>query len=115
MLRSAVYSSSMHETFVQSLRGVRTQICARWEAFLRIERVSTPLANPDTLVYLFDHTLDEVFAALNESPAAGSAVRPVAASEGNPLNAYFRACEQALFEALIQIQAKVSALDPKER
>lgn len=105
----------MQEAFIRALEGRRAQIRARWETFLRIEKVHTPLANPDTLVYLFDQTLNEVFHALGTPPPARSAAPPAHASETNPLYAYFIAGEQALLEALILIQAGARDLDPKER
>jgi hypothetical protein len=104
----------MQETFIRALQGRRAQIRARWETFLRIEKVNTPLANPDTLVYLFDQTLNEVFHALAE-PHPGRPAPPPPARDKNPLYAYFLAGEQAMLEALILIQAGASGLDPKER
>jgi len=105
----------MKQAFIHTLRSQRSQIRSRWEAFLRIEKVSTALANPDTLVYLFDHTLDEVFAALQQPPSAPAPVPTAGAGMENPLFAYFRACEQALLEALVLAQATTRNLDPKER
>jgi hypothetical protein len=105
----------MQEAFISTLRERRAQIRARWEAFLRIEKVNTPLANPDTLVYLFDQTLDEVFAALKDPPAPRQSAPPAGACEKNPLFAYFVAGEQALLEALVLAQAGSRNLDPKER
>lgn len=105
----------MHEAFVQTLRARRAQIRARWETFLRIEKVNTPLANPDMLVYLFDQTLDEVFNTLEDSTAPRHPVPPANARQDNPLSAYFLAGEQALLEALVLAQAGVHDLDPKER
>ncbi len=105
----------MQEAFIRTLSSRRAQIRARWEIFLRIEKVNTPLANPDTLVYLFDQTLDEVFAALHDTPIPRHPAPPAGACEKNPLSAYFVAGEQALLEALILAQAGSHHLDPKER
>jgi len=105
----------MQEAFIRALRSRRAQIRARWETFLRIEKVNTPLANPDTLVYLFDQTLDEVFAALHDTPVPRHPAPPAGPCEKNPLCAYFVAGEQALLEALILAQAGTHNLDPKER
>ena len=105
----------MQEVFTNTLRSRRAQISARWDALLRIEKVNTPLANPDTLVYLFDRTLDEVFAALREPLVPGAPVPPVVAAEKNPLYAYFVAGEQAVLEELILAQAGARDLAPKER
>lgn len=90
---------------LRTLRARRATIRSRWEALLRIERVTTPLANPDTLVYLFNQTLEEVFALL---AAPGERGPLVALHEGcacNPFRAYYVAGEQALLEALVLAQA----------
>jgi hypothetical protein len=113
----------MQDPFVRVLSARRPQIRARWEALLRIERVNTPLANPDALVFMIDWTLDEVFAALRTPQARRRAVRAaeIAAARAecpcgrNPLLAYFAAGEQALEEALVLAQAEMPALDPLER
>lgn len=105
----------MQEAFIRTLRARRGQIRARWEAFLRVERVNTPLANPDTLVYLFDQTLDEIFNALGDPPPLRQIAPPASDCEKNPLFAYFVAGEQALLEALVLAQAGARDLDPKER
>lgn len=105
----------MQETFIRTLSARRTQIRARWEALLRIERVNTPLANPDTLIYLFDQTLDEVFGMLRTPPPRRSSEPLEHASGTNPLVAYFIAGEQALLEALILAQVDSRDLNPAER
>ena len=105
----------MQETFIRTLRTQRAQIRARWEALLRVEKVNTPLANPDTLVFLFNQTLDEVFATLSNPPVRRHSIPKECASEKNPLLAYFLAGEQALLEALVLAQAGSRHLDPRER
>jgi len=113
----------MQESFVAALGTRRPQIRERWEALLRIERVNTPLANPNALVFMIDWTLDEVFAALRNPHGRRRTARSadVAAARAecpcgrNPLLAYFAAGEQALHEALVLMQAELPALDPVER
>lgn len=105
----------MYEKIIKTLQVRRAQIRARWEALLRIEKVTTPLANPDTLVFALDQSLDEIFAALGQplphKPAVGSA-----RSDGpSPWRAYFRAGEQALLESLVLLQAEMDSLDPATR
>jgi hypothetical protein len=73
------------------------------------------LANPDTLVYLFDQTLDEVFERLADPLTRRSSAQLAEVSDKNTLVAYYKAGEQALLEALIQAQAKSPTLDPKWR
>ncbi|HTL67835.1 MAG TPA: hypothetical protein VL200_09260 [Lacunisphaera sp.] len=105
----------MQQAIVETLQERRSQIRARWETFLRIEKVNSPLANPDTLVYLFDQTLDEVFHSLQEPVPPKHPAPAAQAGQDNPLCAYFIAGEQALLEALILAQASQRELDPKER
>ncbi|MDO8544215.1 MAG: hypothetical protein Q7S40_27570 [Opitutaceae bacterium] len=113
--------TAMQEDLIRALRDRRGDIRARWETLLRIERVNTPLANPDALVFMIDWTCDELFAALNhpgrrragrspESPA-----RPECPCGRNPLLTYFAAGEQALEEALILEQASRPTLEPAQR
>ena len=99
----------MNPDLLLRLQAMRPQIRARWEALLRIERLHTPLANPDTLVFMFDLTLDEVLSALPGRPVRSAGPRPVCRYDSNPMRAYFPALEQALLEALIHAQADQAA------
>ena len=105
----------MQESLLRRLRAQRTQIRSRWEALLRVEKLKTPLANPDTLVYLFDQTLDDIYAALRHPPVPAAHSPRVHGSEKNPLVTYFAAGEQALLEALVHAQAEVKGLTPEHR
>lgn len=49
------------------LEGLRPAIKKEWEALLRAEPAPSPLGNPDTLLYLMDETLTQVFRAMTES------------------------------------------------
>ena len=64
----------MHEKTIRALQARRAQIRTRWEALLRIEKVTTPLANPDTLVFALDQSLDDIFTALLQPPPSRSTV-----------------------------------------
>ena len=99
----------MNPDLLLRLQAMRPQIRARWEALLRIERLHTPLANPDTLVFMFDLTLDEVLSALPGRPVRSAGPRPVCRYDSNPMRAYFPALEQALLDALIHAQADQAA------
>ncbi len=94
----------------------RPEIRARWEALLRLEKPVTPLASPDILVHLFDHTLDDVLAP---EPPAGKVAATTGPLPGrchcNPLRPYFATLEQALLEALIWAQAADPVLSAEER
>lgn len=112
----------MQDELVRALRGRRAEIHARWEALLRIEKVNTPLANPDALVFMIDWTLDECFASLRPPGARHSseraeppATKPECPCGRNPLLTYFAAGEQAIEEALILEQARASSIDPVQR
>lgn len=105
----------MDKSLLLALQERRSQIRARWETLLRIERVETPLANPDTLVFMFDRTFDEVLAALPAPPAEPLRSRPKCRCDCNPMRAYFPALEQALMEALVLVQAEHPALGAAER
>lgn len=112
----------MQDDFIRALRGRRAEIRTRWEALLRIERVNTPLANPDALVFMIDWTCDEIFAALRhaqahkrQAHAAEARTRGECPCGRNPLLIYFAAGEQAMEEALILEQASRPGLEPAER
>jgi hypothetical protein len=113
----------MQDELVRALRARRAEIHSRWEALLRIEKVNTPLANPDALVFMIDWTLDECFATLRPPHARrrngrlpdAAIAKPDCPCGRNPLLTYFAAGEQAIEEALILEQASASALDPVQR
>jgi hypothetical protein len=105
----------MKESLRCALQKRRPQIRARWEALLRLERPQTPLGNPDTLVFMFDQTLDEVLAALPARPAGVVRPRPECECNCNPMRVYFPALEQALLEALVLAQTEQPALTAGER
>jgi hypothetical protein len=78
-----------------------------WEGFLRLEKTTSPLANPDALVHLIDTTLREVFNDLRFRSPRRHPTRAAAAHcpcGRNPLLAYYAAGRQALREGLIGVQ-----------
>lgn len=95
----------MKSEFERALRDRRAEIRARWREILFVEPVTTPLADPRTLVFLLDDTLDRLFAALGRGAGAGPVPWPVCACGRNPFLAYFRAGRQALLEALVMVVA----------
>jgi len=110
----------MQDELVRALRARRAEIHTRWEALLRIEKVTTPLANPDALVFMIDWTLDECFSSLRPANGEhraepGAVAKPDCPCRRNPLLAYFAAGEQAIEEALILEQARASTVDPAQR
>lgn len=110
----------MSPGLVEQFRSSRPTIRARWEALLRVEPVSGPLANPDALVHLIPHSLEELFAALAKpSRAPGTlkaAKKPLPACDcgNNPYRAYFVAGEQALAESFVLLQATLPPAHRRE-
>ena len=106
----------MQPVVLRHLRARRAQIRSTWAALLRIEPVTTPLAEPQVLSYLFGATLDRIFDAL-ECPARELCPAAFHCPCGlSPFLAYFRAAEQALLEALVLVHAQKSpGLDATER
>lgn len=95
------------ETF-RNLQAQRPALRQSWERLLRIEKTTSPLANPDALVHLLDTTLDEIFRDLAwRSPRRHPSPAFVAECPcgRNPLLAYYAAGRQALREALVGAQA----------
>jgi|APLak6261668527_1056067.scaffolds.fasta_scaffold00274_1 hypothetical protein len=105
----------MKSDFERALCAQRKQIRARWLEILLGEQVATPLANPRTLWFLMDETLDRVFALLRRRSVMDSQTPPVCTCGLNPYLSYFRALTQAMFEALVQIQAGIATFGPDER
>jgi len=87
----------MLPAFAEELRARRSWIKDAWERRLRRESVTSPLANPDTLVMMMERTLDELFDAVERSTQAGHEGKARATRDKtgclcglNPLLAYFR-------------------------
>jgi hypothetical protein len=111
----------MNDTLQRTLQGMRPTILERWEVLLRAEPVSSPLANPDSLVYLMGWTLDRFFSALRgplsrrrisdrgSNKVDVKEVRELCACKMNPLLTYFATAEQALIHTALPI------LQPRER
>jgi len=111
----------MNDSLLRTLQGLRPTILERWEVLLRAEPVTSPLANPDSLVYLMGWTLDRFFTALRgplsrrritgrgSNRASFTEERDLCACKMNPLLAYFATAELAL------VQAALPTLQPRER
>jgi hypothetical protein len=103
---------------LQALEAHRPCIRSNWENLLRIERINSPLANPDTLVHLLDITLNEVFLTLRTWSGRRFHTRggePECPCGRNPLLAYFSAGRQALREALVLAQVLTPSLTAAQR
>lgn len=95
----------MNAELVHALSSRRSEIQTRWETFLRLEPVASPLAHPDTLVFGIEGALREIFALLWHPSAEAGHGAVTCACGRNPLGAFFVAGEQALLEALVLVQA----------
>jgi hypothetical protein len=86
----------MQSSFVAELTTRRHAVKHAWERKLRNEPITSPLANPDTLVLLMDRTIDELLAtiaaaAMGQAGAGHSrGLRSGCLCGLNPLLAYFR-------------------------
>lgn len=108
----------MQPKFQRSLQACRAEIRHTWEGLLRIERVNTPLANPDTLVHMLDSSLDEIFQAMSLWSARRHPSHhepPPCPCGRNPFLAYFAAGRQAMREALIIAQFESPELSAADR
>ena len=105
----------MDQSLLRALERRRVQIRSRWKALLQIERVHTPLADPEILAHLFDQTLDEILGALPGAAPGPAQPPPRSRCACNPLRDYFPALEQALLEALVLAQAKQHKLSQDAR
>lgn len=96
---------AMQDGLMRALLSYRPTLRQRWETLLRAERATSPLANPDALVFLMDWTLDGLFEDLRNAPSRRRCPsRPGTAQSApppcpcglNPLIAYFQTAEKAL-------------------
>jgi len=106
----------MHRSFVAELAARRPALKHAWERKLRAEPITSPLANPDTLVLLMDHTLDDLLAALaplvlGSGAGHGRGLRAGCLCGLNPLLAYFRVGATVLATVSGQAAARCPELD----
>ena len=111
----------MQAALLQALARRAPAIRARWADLLRMERPSSPLANPEALVHLIEWTLRAVLRKLQTPGTRTRPPRPRTTREPgcpcgrNPLRAHFAAGEQALQEALVLSQSEGPPPAPAER
>lgn len=86
---------------------LRPRIKKRWDALLRAQPVASPLASPDTLVFLMNETLTQLSAAgrsrslkswLRRNPTQLAPLHKQCACGINPLLAYYSTGQLALRE-----------------
>jgi len=108
----------MDTALLRAMTEHRPSIRAQWENLLRLDRGTSPLARPDTLVHLINTTLDEVYASLPDWSPRRHPCRmgePACPCGGSPFLAYFAAGRQALNEGLVTVQAQVPGLTASAR
>ncbi len=95
----------VHKGVTSQLEALRPAVKKRWEALLRLEPTLTPLANPDTLVFMMDETLHQLSSAikarsfkrwLKENPALVAPMQSRCHCALNPLLTYYTTGELAL-------------------
>ncbi len=95
----------MKQGYLEALDGHRAEIRRKWELLLRAAPVTTPLGNPDTLIYLMDESIEQLFALfrsksthewLSRHPPAAGDVGSTCHCRLNPLINYFIAGQAAL-------------------
>ena len=95
----------VEESAISVLEQLRPLIKQRWETLLRAEPVVSPLANPDTLVFRMDETLDQLNSALRtrsfrtwlkHHPVLLVPLRDGCSCHINPLLAYYTSGDAAL-------------------
>ena len=95
----------MKQGYLEALDVHRAEIKRKWEVLLRAAPATTPLGNPDTLVYLMDESLQQLFSLfrsksthqwLSRHPPATRIVGTTCHCRLNPLINYFLAGQAAL-------------------
>ncbi len=95
----------MKQGYLEALDDNRAEIKGKWETLLRTAPATTPLGNPDTMVFLMDESLQQLFSLFRSKSARPwlSRRRPAHPGAGmschcrlNPLINYFIAGEAAL-------------------
>jgi hypothetical protein len=111
----------MHDSFLHALLTQRSNLIQRWEELLRAERVTSPLADPDSLVHLMNWTLDSLFSELKQPQYRRHRDRSTRGNPRqhcicglNPLLGYFATSEQAITELLFVSEQSLAFLGPTE-
>ena len=95
----------MKQGYLEALDGHRADIRRTWEILLRAAPATTPLGLPDTLVFLMDESLEQLFSLfrsrsthqwLTRHPPAARSVGISCHCRLNPLINYFIAGQAAL-------------------
>jgi len=96
---------NVKKAYLEALDGHRAEIKRKWEILLRAAPATTPLGNPDTLVYLMDESIKQLFSLfrskathqwLSRHPPAARIIGTSCHCRLNPLINYFIAGQAAL-------------------
>lgn len=110
----------MSSEILPHLRARRAVIHQQWETLLRVEPVSSPLANPEALKYLIPEALAEIFDTLDRPSRApvslqsAKACVPECPCGNNPYRAFYLAGERCLVEAVVLIQAELGLVERRQ-
>jgi hypothetical protein len=111
--RERAIVDSMSPRLMQAVRRRSAAIRQRWEVLLRLERISSPLANPDTLVHLMPASIDQILTLAGDPPFCDATMTSAVAHKlptcdcgYNPYLAFYIAGEQALVEAVVWTQSE---------
>ncbi len=95
----------MKKAYLEALSNHRAEIKRKWELLLRAAPTTTPLGNPDALIYLMDESIRQLFSLfrsksahqwLSHHPPATPVIGHSCHCRLNPLINYFIAGEAAL-------------------
>ena len=94
----------MLATLIRAMEAQRAPLGDRWEALLRAESPSSPLANPEILVFKIPETCDEILEYLGKCSEEGceEVAEPECSCGLNPLLVFFAAGGRALEEAMLR-------------
>ncbi len=99
------HTGSVKKAYLEALESHRAEIKRKWEVLLRAAPPTTPLGNPDALVYLMDESLAQLFSLfrsrsartwLSHHPPATRLLDTNSHCRLNPLINYFIAGQAAL-------------------
>lgn len=110
----------MKKAYLEALESHRAEIKRKWELLLRAAPATTPLGNPDTLVYLMDESLVQLFSLfrsrsahswLSRHPPATRLIGMNCHCRLNPLINYFIAGQAAVAFAAQSVPRSKHNLD----